>query len=109
MDEIWRTRDNFDRVVYLSRVKLAHIRSRHKEFADRLVDIRSTIEKPDFVARHRLREHRECFYREEAPGKELIKVIVHYRPIPPQGTWIGEVTTAFPVGLYRPKEVKLWP
>jgi hypothetical protein len=95
--------------VYLSRAKLIHIRARHDEFADRLDDIRSTVERPDFVTRDRLRDHRECFYREETPGEGLIKVVVHYRPIPPQGTWTGEIITAFPVGLYRFKEVKLWP
>jgi hypothetical protein len=107
--EIWRTRDHLGRVVVLKPAGLDHVRLRHQEFARRLEEARSVIERPDFVTRDRHRAHRECFYRQELSGKGLIKVVVHYRPIPPQGTWIGEVITAYHTDHRAPKEVRIWP
>jgi hypothetical protein len=61
----------------------------------RLDDIRTAIEQPDFVTRDWKYRHRENFYRRTASGRRYLKVVVNYRPVPPQGTWIGEVITSY--------------
>lgn len=109
MAEIWRTRDHFGRVVILTPAGLDHIRVRHDDIADRMDEVQAAVEQPDVVTRDRQRAHRECFYRRERSGPGLIKVVVHYWPVPPQETWIGEVITAYHIDLPEPKEAKLWP
>src|SRR6188472_1528268 len=96
MAEIWRTRDHAAREVVLTSAGLDHILERHDEIADRLDEIRMSIEQPDFVTRDARSHHRENHYRRVASGQGLLKV-VQYRPVPPQGTWVGEVITAYRV------------
>jgi hypothetical protein len=107
--EIWRTRDHLGRVVILTPAGLDHIRVRHGKFANRMDEVRGVVEHPGFVTRDRHHAHRECFYRRELSGSGFIKVVVHYRPAPPQGTWEGEVITAYHDESPEPKEVALWP
>ena len=38
-----------------------------------------------------------------------MKVVVNYRPVPPQGTWEGEVITAYHARRPKSKEAQLWP
>jgi len=52
---------------------------------------------------------RECHYRRVGPGHRLLKVVVGYNPVPPLGTWIGTVVTAYFVGAVEPKEKPRWP
>jgi len=77
--------------------------------ADRLDDVRAAIEEPDFVTRDVKYHHRENRYRRVASGQGLLKVVVQYRPVPPQGTWVGEVITAYRVKKRKSREVLLEP
>ena len=83
--------------------------AKHPNMAERLADARVAVEAPDFARRDALRAHGENHYRRPAPGAAWIKVVVHYRPIPPQGTWVGEVITAYPTDHVGSKEGPLWP
>ena len=77
--------------------------------ADRLDDVRAAIEHPDFVAQDVRFHHREAHYRQLASGQGFLKVVVQYRPVPPQGTWAGEVITAYRVKKRKSREVLLEP
>lgn len=109
MAEIWRTRDHVGRVVILTQVGLDHIRVRRGEFAIRMGEVRDVVEHHGIVTRDRQHAHRECFYRREPSRSGFIKVVVHYRPVPPQGTWEGKVITAYHDESPDPKEARLWP
>jgi hypothetical protein len=107
--EIWRTRDRAGREVILASAGLDHILQGHDEIADRLDEVRATIEQPDFVTRDARYHHRENHYRRMASGQGLLKVVVQYRPVPPQGTWVGEVITAYRFKTRKSTEVLLEP
>jgi hypothetical protein len=72
-------------------------------------EVRTAIERPDFVTRDARYRHREIYYRRVAPGPGLLKVVVQYRPVPPQGAWVGEVITAYRVRKRKSREVLLEP
>jgi len=107
--EIWRTRDRAGREIVLTSARLDHILEEHDEIADRLDEVRMTIEQPDFVTRDARYHHREIHYRRVASGQGLLKVVVQYRPVPPQGAWVGEVITAYRVKKRKSREVLLEP
>ena len=77
--------------------------------ADRLDEVRISIEQPDYVTRDPRYHHREIHYRRTPSGKGWIRVVVEYRPVPPQGTWAGEIITAYRVERRKGKEVPLEP
>ncbi|MGH2617237.1 MAG: hypothetical protein ACRDJC_18545, partial [Thermomicrobiales bacterium] len=81
----------------------------HAEMASRLDEVRIAVERPDFVTRDREYRHREIHYRVALFRPPLLKVVVQYRPVPPQGTWAGEVITAYPVKARDPREEPLPP
>jgi hypothetical protein len=107
--EIWTTHDRLKRDVVLLAKGVGHIRERHGSMADRLDEIRIAVEQPDLVTRAIDYERRENHYRRRPSGKAWTKVVVQYRPVPPQGTWRGEVITAFRVGNPDPEEEILTP
>jgi hypothetical protein len=109
MPDVWRTRDRLDRVVVLSSSRLDHIVSRHPELAGRLDEIRAAIQSPGVVTQDDGYPHRENLYASSGAGRAMLKVVVHYRPVPPQGTWAGEVITAHPTRRVDPKEARRWP
>jgi hypothetical protein len=102
--EIWRTRDRFGREVYFSSARREHILQEHDDMADRLDEIQTVIEQPTVVTRDRDFRHRENHYRQIDIGKNWVKVVVHYRPEPPQSTWEGEIITAYQVQQPDPRE-----
>lgn len=108
MAAIWVTRDRLGREVTLTETRQAHILLKHPQVAGRLDDIRAVVETPDAVHADARYDRRENHYRWIAAGGR-IKVVVIYRPVPPQGTWAGEVVTAYPVKQVDPAEVRLWP
>ena len=109
MEEVWRTRDRAGREVVLTGIRLAHILHQHQDMVALLAEVRRAVEACDLVTRDIRYAHRECLYRRFGGDRRWMKVVVHYRPVPPQGTWAGEVITAFPARRVDPKEVPLWP
>ncbi len=109
MAAIWRTRDPLGREIVLNEERRDHILTRHPALAARLDEIRTTVEQPDFITRDRRFGHRENVYRRTTSAPGWIKVVVHFRPIPPQGAWSGEVITAYYVDRRNAAEVTLWP
>jgi hypothetical protein len=83
---IWEASDRFGRQITLTLQRQEHIFAEHDEMAHHLDLVRVTVEPPDFVTRDRRYPHRENCYRPEPSGSRWIKVVVHYRPVPPQGT-----------------------
>ena len=77
--------------------------------AGRLDEVRATVDNPEVVTRDVTYAHRENHYRRTPSGRRRTKVVVHYRPVPPQGTWAGEVITALHVKKVDPEEKQLWP
>jgi hypothetical protein len=106
---IWRTRDRLGREVALTEGRRDHILSKHPELAGRLGEARATVEGPDFVTRDAADPRREHHYRRTPSGRAWIKVVVNERPVPPQGTWAGEVITAYRTERVDPEEAPLWP
>lgn len=106
---LWRTRDWLGREVALTEAALAHILDRHPRMAARLFEIRETVESPRQVTRDATRQHREIAYRRPSPNRSDLRVVIHYRPVPPQGTWVGRIITAHPAERIDPKEEPLWP
>ena len=109
MAEIWRTHDYRGRVVILTLEGRDHIVPKRSTMADRLGDVRLAIGRPTLVARDVTYPRRENHYHRTPDGQGWLKVVVKYRPIPPQGTWQGEVVTAYPVDHPKRKEAPLWP
>lgn len=109
MAAIWTVRDREDREVSLTEARVRHILARRPRTASRLVEIGPTIEAPDVVTRDAEYPHRENHYRRPSPDRSYLKVVVQYRPAPPQGTWTGEVITAHPTERIIPEETQLWP
>ena len=97
MAEIWATRDHAGREVVLTSARLAHILSRHADMANRLEEVRAPVEHPDFVTRDVGYRQRLIYYRRTPSRQGWIRVVVNYRPVPPQGTWAGEIITAYRV------------
>jgi hypothetical protein len=102
--EIWRTQDRAGREVVLTSARLDHILRRHDDMSSRLDEVRTTIEQPDLVTRDVEYRHRENHYGRSLFDQPWIKVAVQHRPIPPQGTWAGDIITAYPVRRRDPKE-----
>ena len=109
MAEIWRTRDRRMCEVTLTSARRAHILDEHAELASQLDEIRTAIKHPDLVTRDARYARRENHYRRAPFGLGWIKVVVNYRPVSPQGAWMGEVITAYPIDRPEPKEAPLWP
>ena len=107
--EIWQTWDYLGREVVFTTDRHDHVLQRHGDMADRLDEIRATVERPDFVTCDRGYPRREIHYRYTPSGQGFIRVVVNYRPVPPQGTWAGEVITGFRVEERNFEEVQLWP
>jgi hypothetical protein len=103
----WRTRDRVGRDIVLTLAGLDHILQEHGDIGDRLDAVRKTIEQPDFVTRDVEYRHRENHYRRTPSKQHWINVVVQYRPVPPQGTWAGEVITAYQVKRPNPREEPL--
>jgi hypothetical protein len=74
-----------------------------------LGDIRVAIERPDLVTRDVRMAHREINYHRTQNEPGWIEVVVHDRPIPPQGTWLVNVITAYPVDRPLAKEERTLP
>jgi hypothetical protein len=108
LEEIWRIQDYLGQEVVLTEVRREPIVSEHSELVRQLADVRHTLEQPDQVRRDRKFAHRENSYKRKPSGKRWMKVVVHYRPVPPQGTWVGEIVTAYDVEEPEPLEVLLW-
>ncbi len=81
MAEVWRTRDRRGRVVVLTEADLAHLRA--------------TVEIPHVSTRDAQYTSRACHDWRTAPYRLWLKVVVHHCPVPPQGTWAGQVITAY--------------
>ena len=107
MAEIWRTQDRAGREVVLTSAGLDYILRRHDDMSSRLDEVRLTIEQPELVTRDVEYRHRENHYGRSSFDHPWIKVVVQYRPVSPQGTWTGEVITAYPVKRRDPKEERL--
>jgi hypothetical protein len=86
-----------------------HILRRHADIADRLDEVRTVVAQADFITQDSDYARREIHYRRTRSGQGWMRVVVNYRPIPPQGTWSGEVITAFRVNQRDVQKVQLWP
>ena len=109
MAEIWRTHDYQGRVVVFTLKGRDHIIQRRPRMTGRLGDVRTAIEHPTRIARDAIYPRRENHYLRTGFDPGWIKVVVNYRPVPPQGTWFGEIITAYPVRRPEPEETPLWP
>lgn len=105
----WQTQDRNGREVAFTQSAHDHILDEHDDMADKLDDVRIAIERPDLVTRDVRYGRRENHYWRIPTTGRWIKVVINYRPVPPQGTWEGEVITAYRVPRPNPKEAKLWP
>jgi len=105
---IWQTVDRDGRTVTLTEADWAHILDEHREMVGRDPDIHRTVERPNFVTRDATHAHGENSYLRVAPGPLYLKVVVRYRPVPPQGTWAGRIITAYPTKQVK-GEQHLWP
>jgi hypothetical protein len=102
--EIWRTQDRLERDVVFTSESRDHILDEHDDMADRLDEIQAVVERATVVARDLDYRRRENHYRRMEFGRNWIKVVVQYRPVPPQGTWEGEIITAYQVRRPDPRE-----
>lgn len=98
------------REVELADHGCAHSMDRHaEELARSEADVRLTVLAPDHVNADAEHAHREVCYRSFGPGRPMLRIVVHYRPVPPQGTWAGEIITAHPIGRSKRGEQRRWP
>jgi hypothetical protein len=109
MAEVWRVTDRRGREVVLTEDDWRHVVLEHPPMVGREEDVRAAVEQAEMINRDRRRAHRECHYRRPGPDRARLKVVIHYSPVPPQGTWAGRVITAYPVEVIPAKEQQLWP
>ena len=102
--ETWQTRDYRGRDALFTEASRDHILQRRRDLATHLSDIRAAISRPAVVTRDLKYTRRECHYAYTSSPPGMIKVVVQYRPVPPQGRWVGEVVTAYPLGEPDPRE-----
>ena len=108
MATIWRTTDRMGREVELTDTGWAHILAERGEASPSAAEVRAAVEAPDFVNADAVYAHRENHYRRFGAGGRYLKVVVQYRPVPPQGTWAGDVVTTYPTNRVKRKERRLW-
>lgn len=72
--------------------------------AGHLNDVQTTVEAPEVVTRDTEYMHREVYYRRPTGRQLFLRVVVLYRPVPPQGAWTGEVVTAYQTARVDRKE-----
>lgn len=106
---IWDTTDRFGRRAKLTQEEWTHIVADHTGWTPTAEEVRQAVEKPTCVTFDADIPNRECFYRDIGRERLQLKVVVHYRPVPPQGTWDGTVVTAYFTRKVKPKEVSRWP
>ena len=104
---IWQTSDRSGRTVSLTPAGWTHIVDGHGEMAGREVRVLAAVERPDLVTRDADYPRRECHYRRVSPRRYL-RVVVNYRPVPPD-EWAGEVVTAHYRQDVKRGEHPLWP
>ena len=111
MAEVWRTRDRLGREVALTDAGWNHIVAERKGAPPAPAEIRSAVESPDLVTADPTFPRRENHYRSRRMGRggRFLKVVVRYQPVPPDGTWAGEVITAYSARRVKPGEEQLWP
>lgn len=109
LDFIWQTRDRRGREIAFTAAGQDHILNKDADMAELIEEIRLAIEQPDQVARDARYPRRENHYGRIPATGRWIKVVVKHHPVEPQGTWAGEVVTAYPVPRPKPKEARLWP
>lgn len=109
MPETWRTRDRIGRHVVLTDAAWSHIVTKRNGAPPDPSEIRAAVEDPDFVAADAAFPRRESCYRRRRSGAggRYLKVVVRYHPTPPDGTWAGEVITAYPTRGIKPGEERL--
>jgi hypothetical protein len=81
-----------------------HILQRRRDLATNLSEIREAISRPAVVTRDLKYARRECHYGFTSSPPGMIKVVDQYRPVPPQGRWVGEVVTAYRLREPDPRE-----
>ena len=104
---VWRTVDRMGREVALTADGWGHIVGGHRDMAGREGDVLLAVERPDLVTRDADYPRRECHYRRVSPRRYL-RVVVNYRPVPPD-EWAGEVVTAHYRQDVKRGEHPLWP
>ena len=111
MADVWTMRDRRGRVVALTADGWKHILVERRGAPPAAGEIRKTVEDPAFVTADSTFPRRENYYRrrQREGGGRYLKVVVRYRPVPPDGTWAGEVITAYPTRGMKPMEEQLWP
>ena len=111
MAHVWRTRDRFGREVALTDAGWNHIVAERQGAPPTPDEIREAGESPDGVTADATFPRRENFYRSRQTGRggRFLKVVVRFQPVPPDGTWAGEVITAHPARRIKPGEDQLWP
>lgn len=72
-----------------------------------LGDIQVVISRPTVVTKDPKYRRRENHYGRTSSEPGFIKVVVQYRPVPPQGRWDGEVITSYRVRKPDPLEEPL--
>jgi hypothetical protein len=109
MATLWESVDRFGRVVRLTEEGWSHIVTDRKRATPSIGEVRAAVEAPTRVTVDAKFAQRECYYRGQDQSRLFLKVVVHYRPVPPQGTWEGTIITAFFVGSVPRREAHRWP
>jgi len=104
LEEVWQVQDYRGRDVLFTEASRDHILHRRRELAAILSDIREAISRPAVVTRDLTYPRRECHYGFIAAPPGMIKGVVQYRPVPPQGRWVGEIVTAYLLREPDPRE-----
>lgn len=106
----WQVEDARGRPVELAEAGWSHIIEHHRDdMAERESDIRLAVEAPDHVNADVDYAQREVCYRSLGRGRRFVRVVIHYQPVSPQGSWRGRIITAHLTFREKRGEVRLWP
>jgi len=106
---IWRTRDRLGRAVEFTAEAWDQSVLERTGEPPTIAAIRSAVESPDLVTADADFPRRECHYRWKSTAPLRLKVVVRSFPLPPSGTWVDEVVTAYSDRNAKPQEAPLWP
>ncbi len=92
---IWSTTDRLGRLVVLSDAGWQHIYRRHGDTVEDPEMVKAVIQGAERIVADAVYPHRSIHVAALGNPSLPMRVVVHYRPEPPDGTWIGDVVTAF--------------
>ena len=78
MLNIFETTDKTGRNIHLSKERWTHIIINHPDMADKIEEVRLTVEKPTLILPHKYEDNMRNYYRYQKETRDYLLVVVKY-------------------------------